>query len=111
MGMIDKQWSKNDEKLYISLFIVLASGFVSIFAIHFISTRNKENVGIIATFNSFKQTRQFINNKNTSLPKELSHTVNVVNQNAASIKNDIRRLSAIQNQNFSSLRKVKVFNK
>ncbi len=106
-----KIWKTNDAKLYLSLILILAEGFSVMFYVKFISTRNKENIGIWSTINSFKQTRNFIRKTN----KNINHINKVqktkVNDNIEGLKTEVRRLNSLQRDNYNSLRKVKIFNK
>ena len=110
--IIKNVWKTNDQgKLYVSLIYILATGSSCIFATKFIANRNKENIGIIGSFSSFKQTRNFITNKQVINNNDNNNYQVSINENINTLKSDIRRLRYEQNSNISSLRKIKLFNK
>ena len=110
----DARWSKTwNLKLYISFFTILALGSAMIFMTRLLSINLKENIGIIS---SFKQTKSFIENnkqiKNfNSISKINEISLEPINSNINSIKNDISRFNYVYQIDLSSLEKVKVFNK
>ncbi len=110
--IIKNVWKTNDQgKLYISLIYILATGSCIMFATKFIANRNKENIGIIGSFSSFKQTRNFITNKQVINNNDNNSYQVSINENINTLKSDIRRLRYEQNENIASLRKIKLFNK
>ncbi len=104
-------WSDHNDVMYISLFVTLALGGSSMFASKMFSINAKENVGIFSSFTSFKQTRNFIINKQSNI-NQLSKQINFepINTNVKALRIDLSRLSN-NLVDYKSLRKVKVFNK
>lgn len=106
----NKLWHKYNEKLYISFLLILALGFSLIFTTKLFANKEKEHIGIFTTFISFKQMQRFIQNNSQNINNNKNNVfVEPINQNINNLRNEINYLNKMKTNDFSSLKKVKVF--